>query len=92
MTDLDKARQRINEIDRQMADLFEKRMDAIKSVAIYKKEHGIPVDDFLREEQIIKQNSKLISSEEYRSYYLNFLRSVIDISKSVQHRFLDDMR
>ena len=92
MTDLDKARQRINEIDRQMADLFEKRMDAIKSVAIYKKEHGIPVDDFLREEQIIKQNSKLISSEEYRSYYVNFLRSAIDISKSVQHRLLDGMR
>ncbi|MBR2044208.1 MAG: chorismate mutase, partial [Clostridia bacterium] len=47
MTDLDKARQRINEIDRQMASLFEKRMDAVKRVASYKKEHGIPVDDFL---------------------------------------------
>ncbi|MBR6743401.1 MAG: chorismate mutase [Clostridia bacterium] len=92
MTDLDKARQRINEIDRQMASLFEKRMDAVKRVASYKKEHGIPVDDFLREEQIIKQNSKLISSEEYRSYYVNFLRSAIDVSKSMQHRLLDGMR
>ncbi len=92
MTDLEKARLLINEADREMARLFEQRMDAVKLVAAYKKEHGVPVDDFGREEQIIKKNSALITNEEYRSYYVNFLRATIDLSKNMQHRLLDGMR
>ncbi len=92
MTDLEKARLLINDTDKEMARLFEQRMDAVRLVAAYKKEHGIPVDDFTREEEIIKRNADGISSEEYRSYYVNFLRSVIDLSKNMQHRLLDGMR
>ena len=92
MTDLEKARQLINSADKQMAELFEQRMDAVKLVAQYKKEHGIPVDDFAREEEIIKRNTANIQTEEYRSYYVNFLQSVIDLSKNMQHRLLDGMR
>ncbi len=92
MTDLEKARQIINAVDREMSDLFEKRMDAAKLVAAYKKEHGLPVDDFTREEEMIARNSDLISCEEYRSYYVDFLRANIDLSKKLQHRLLDGMR
>jgi len=92
MTDLDKARQTINDVDKQMAALFERRMDAVRAVAAYKKEHGLPVDDFGREDEIIKRNAGLIASEDYRAYYVNFLRSAIDISKNMQHRLLDGMR
>jgi chorismate mutase/prephenate dehydratase len=91
MADLEKARIIINEVDREMLRLFEKRMDAVKEVAEYKKEHGLPVDDFVREEEMIKRNSSL-ANELYRSYYVNFLRSTIEISKSMQHRLLDGMR
>ena len=35
MTELQKARQIITETDRQMAELFEKRMTAVKQVAEY---------------------------------------------------------
>ena len=37
MTDLEKARLTINEIDKAMAELFEKRMEAAKTVAEYKE-------------------------------------------------------
>ena len=40
MTDLEKARQIINETDVEMARLFDRRMDAARLVASYKKEHG----------------------------------------------------
>jgi rubrerythrin len=40
---LDKARDEINEIDRQMAELFARRMKAVSSVAKYKKENGLAV-------------------------------------------------
>lgn len=92
MTDLEKARELINQADSEMARLFSQRMDAVRTVAKYKKEHGLPVDDFAREEKIIKRNAALISDDDYRSYYVNFLRSTIDLSKNLQHRLLDGMR
>ncbi|WP_353961158.1 chorismate mutase, partial [Klebsiella pneumoniae] len=45
MTDLEKARLLINDTDKEMARLFEQRMDAVKMVCAYKKEFGIPVED-----------------------------------------------
>lgn len=92
MTELEKAREIINKTDSEMAKLFEKRMDAAKMVAHYKKEHGLPIDDFAREEELIKRNTSLVENEEYRSYYVNFLQSTIAVSKSLQHRLLDGMR
>ncbi len=92
MTDLDKARQAINDADREIARLFEQRMDAVRQVADYKKEHGIPVEDKAREEHIIRKNAAYIENEEYRSFYVSFLRNTIELSKSMQHRLLDGMR
>ncbi len=92
MTDLEKARQIINSVDTKMAELFEQRMEAVKLVATYKQERGIPIDDFAREEEMIARNSALLSNEEFRSYYVNFLRSAIDVSKKMQHKLLDGMR
>lgn len=92
MSDLDKARQTINEVDREMARLFEQRLDAVRQVAEYKKEHGIPVEDTTREEHIVRKNAAYIGNEDYRSYYVSFLRSAIDLSKRMQHRLLDGMR
>ena len=90
MTDLDKARQMINEVDREMARLFERRMDAVRLVAAYKKEHGIPVEDASREEEILRRNAEWIENEEYRSYYVSFLRNTIELSKSMQRSLLDE--
>lgn len=92
MTELEKARQIINDVDKQMADLFEKRMDAARIVAEYKKQNGLKIDDFAREEQVISNNTALIKDEDYKSYYINFLRETINLSKLLQHRLLEGMR
>ena len=92
MNELDKARQQINAVDEEMARLFQKRMDAVQLVAAYKKKHGIPVDDLAREEEMIQRNSARVQDGAYRSYYVNFLRATIDLSKNLQHRLLDGMR
>ena len=49
MTKLDDARKDINEIDAQMAELFEKRMQAVEKVIAYKQEQGLPVDVYKRQ-------------------------------------------
>ena len=91
MNDLDRARKKINEVDKKMAELFEQRMDAAAVVAAYKKENGLKVDDFAREEQIIKANTGLVKNEEYKPYYVNFLKENIELSKAFQHKLLEGM-
>ena len=92
MNKLDAARGIINEVDKKMADLFCERMKAAEMVAEYKKEKGLPVYDATREEAIIQNNSKKLANPEYTSYYVNFLRDVMKISRSYQHKLLDGMK
>lgn len=92
MTELDKARQIINDVDSELGKLFEKRMDAVRIVAKYKKEHGLPIENALREEQVIERNVKNIADDDYKPYYTSFLRNNMELAKSFQHRLLDGMR
>lgn len=92
MTELETAREIINDVDEKMAQLFEKRMDAARMVAHYKQERGMKIDDFVREEQMIKKNTEYIKNEEYKPYYIEFLRDNILISKKLQHRLLEGMK
>ena len=91
MSELQTAREIINKVDKEMARLFEMRMDAARIVAAYKKENGLPIDDFGREKEIIARNSDYIENEEYRSYYVNFLKNNIKLSKDLQHHLLEGM-
>lgn len=91
MKQLENARKTINEVDSEIAKLFERRMNAVKEVADYKKKCGVPIEDLAREEEMIKKNSTAVS-EEFRSYYVNFLKSSIEISKNMQRKLLDGMR
>ena len=89
---LDRARKEINEADAEIARLFEKRMNAVRSVALYKKERGLPVTDEAREQAVIERGAALIQTPEYRPYYVNFQKSCMEVSKSFQHRLLDGAR
>lgn len=92
MTELEKARLAINDADKKMAKLFEIRMNAVKSVAKYKMERGIPVLDESREAEVIKRNSELIDDEVLKEYYINFLQSNMKISREFQHRLIKGVR
>jgi len=92
MTELEIARKQINDIDKKMAELFSERMKAVRTVAEYKREHGIKVTDSAREAEVIERNSALIEDNELKSYYINFLQNNMEISKSFQHRLLEGMK
>ncbi len=89
MSELQKARETISTVDKEMAQLFEKRMDAVKIIADYKQKNGLPIDDFNRENQLIELNCEQIKNEEYKSYYVNFLKNNIKLSKDLQHKLLE---
>lgn len=92
MSRLEDARKEINAIDEEMAKLFERRMNAVKDVAEYKKENGMQVFDSSREQQVIERNSNHIVDETLKSYYVKFLQDMMDVSKSYQHQLIKGAR
>lgn len=84
MNKLDIARARINEIDKSMAKLFAKRMEAVREIAKYKAENGMAIFDSSREAEIIDRNSFLLENDDIKAHYINFLKSNMSISRSYQ--------
>lgn len=60
MDSLKDSRLKINKIDTEMAKLFVERMKVSRDIAEYKKNHGLPVYDASRENELISKNSELI--------------------------------
>ena len=89
---LEEARETINKVDREMARLFEERMNAVRKVAEYKISRGLQVLDPEREKQVIERNSALIEDDELRSYYISFLNESMAISRKFQHRLMEGRR
>ena len=89
---LDKARKEINEIDRQMAELFVLRMKAAEAVAEYKKERGLAILDEVRENEVIVRNSAFVEDDGIREYYVSFLRNTMAVSRAYQSRLMEGMR
>ena len=83
------ARETINGIDRDMARLFERRMETVRRISEYKRAHGLPVFDAAREQAVIRRNSALIADETLREEYVRFLHAVMDISKDYQYRLAE---
>ncbi len=92
MDDLQTVRNEIDEIDRQMADLFRRRMQAVEQVAAFKQAHGLPVLDAKREQALIERNLARVPEAALQSYYLRFLQNNIAISRSYQSRLAKGMK
>ena len=89
---LDKARKEINEIDKEMAELFVRRMKAAKVVAEYKKERGLAILDEVREREVIRQNAAFVEDDELREFYVNFIQNTMAVSRSYQTRLMEGMK
>ncbi|MGI6071788.1 MAG: chorismate mutase [Lachnospiraceae bacterium] len=92
MENMEEYRQEINEIDEQMAALFERRMNVSRKVAAYKKEKALPIKDSVRENRIIAKGCERISDPEVEHYYVGFQRNVMDLSCAYQERLLKGLK
>ncbi len=84
MNKLEEARLRIDQIDQQMADLFKARMIAVIDVLDYKKQNHLPVLDATREMKMIDKNVARFNTPELEAYYKQFLKSILEISRTYQ--------
>ena len=85
---LQQAREVINEVDAQMAELFEKRMTAVQQVLEYKKEHNLPILDAAREQIVIEKGVARIQDPVLKPYYEELLIKQMELSRRYQKTLL----
>lgn len=89
MTELEKCRVEIDEIDRKIIELYEKRMNIVKKVTQYKIENSMPVLDSNRESKMLEKNLNLINELEFKKYYPSVLNGFLKASKDMQNELID---
>ena len=85
--DLQEIRKELDVIDRQIVDLYEKRMKLCGDVAEYKISVGKPVYDGEREQQKLEAVRQM-AGEEYRQGASELFTQLMTISRRLQYRLL----
>ena len=80
-------RNQINEIDKELTALFQKRMELCAKVAAYKRENGIEVLDSSREDEILEKISSLCN-EDMSPYATELYKAIFEISRSYQSKVI----
>lgn len=86
MNELKKARIEIDEIDRQMAELFEKRMEISAVIGAYKRKNSLPIRDAHRERELIESNLYHIGNSALKPLYIRFMDKVMELSREYQSK------
>lgn len=83
---LEALRLEIDAVDREMAELFDKRMKTVAEISEAKGKNG-RIFDGEREKAVIEKNAAFVSGE-MRDYYVRFQQNVLDLSKDYQRGLL----
>lgn len=83
-TELEIYRDKIDEIDTKIIELYEARMEVVKNVIDYKIKNNIPIVDSSRESKMLNKNLSKIKNDEYKAYYKDVLEGFLKSSKSMQ--------
>ena len=89
MNELEKLREEIDQIDRQMVSLFEKRMEISARVADYKIANGKKVFDKEREQEKMDAVERLAGSEFNRHGIRELFRHIMSMSRKLQYQLLE---
>ncbi len=85
--ELQDYRDRLDQIDDQLAALFKQRMETVKNVADYKKEHNTPVLAAGRERDILYRVTGL-GGEELQEYTRILFSTLLELSRDYQENRL----
>jgi len=87
--DIEFYRKQIEEADREIAALFEKRMSAAENIARIKAEKGLEIFVPEREKQLTEKNLALLENPVLREYYKEILTSFLSVSKKYQREITE---
>lgn len=91
MLDLQEIRKEIDEVDRELVKLFEKRMELTTSVAKYKIETGKKVLDLQREQEKLNTIAGYVSNEMNKHGINEIFTQIMATSRKYQYMLLESM-
>lgn len=83
MDELKELRREIDTVDRQMVELFRRRMEITRQVGEYKAARGLPVLDQERERQVLTEKGEL-AGEELRPAVIKLYQTIMALSRRQQ--------
>lgn len=88
----EELRREIDEIDRELMRLFEKRMQISEEIAQYKYSRNIAVFDSSREKEVIAKNVSLIEKQDLKLYGELFIKNLMGLSRKHQNDSINHMK
>lgn len=88
-SDLLDIRQKIDDIDEKIVELYKKRIDVLKDVAEYKKANAKPVLDIAREEEKISNLKSKVEGEFYKKAVEELYGQIMSTSRLYQYSIID---
>ena len=85
---LNRYREELDRIDSILIDGLESRMKALEDIAIYKKTHGIPIEDKGRENEKLEKIREL-SKPFCAEHNVEIFRAIIEESKKYQKELME---
>lgn len=87
---IEEYRREIDRIDRELLDLFLRRMQLSEKIGAYKKEKGLPVFDAQREADVLRSRMQAVEQDSLRQSAQDFFVSLMELSKAYQKRILHE--
>ncbi|MCQ2550288.1 MAG: prephenate dehydratase [Lachnospiraceae bacterium] len=90
MEDLKQLREQLDEIDKKIVELYEKRMEVSKGVAQYKMSTGKPVLDRTREEEKLRKVMAATHTDFNKQGVKELFEQIMSTSRKLQYQMLMD--
>ncbi|MEW4354065.1 chorismate mutase [Streptococcus pneumoniae] len=87
--DLEKIRQEIDQVDKDLVALLEKRMDLVSQVVAYKAKVGKAVLDSKREEEVLEKVAERVENKDYQERLVATFEAIMKESRAYQASVLE---
>lgn len=78
---LSEARAEIDAVNVALLPLLERRLDAVREVMAYKREHNMAVLDSKREEAVLDSVAGYVQNPEYKEPIRDIFQAIMDVTK-----------
>lgn len=86
MNKLEEYRNEIDNLDKKLIKLLEKRFGISQKIGSFKKENKMPVLNEEREKEVIENNLELIDNVELKEPLENILKFIMEQSRKIQSK------
>ncbi|VIG04529.1 bifunctional P-protein, chorismate mutase/prephenate dehydratase [Clostridioides difficile] len=90
MEDLTRYRNKIDNIDKELIQLFEKRMNTVLEIARHKMKNNTTILQKDREEKVLSRAVDNLDNKAYSQETIQFFNSIMEISRGLQKRLMDN--